>query len=423
MDQAAPSSAMLATTATRHESDLTDLHSPPPLFEGFVLAGFECSDHRLRDGRRLDLIASTRHDQLADADFARLRSLGITTCREGVSWVRSEPRRHQYDFGTADVLLRAAERQQVQLLWDLLHFGWPDDVDVFDPGFPTRFGAFAAAFGAWYRDRSDRPLIVSPINEMSFLAWAGGDVQYMNPFAAARGVELKTQLVLATIEAIEAIRNVVPGARFLAPEPIIHIERSPEKPKTWARVESDNLLQYQAWDMLSGRVWPRLGGHPRYLDIVGVNFYPDNQFMLDGDTIRRGDPRYQPLSKLLQIVWERYRRPMLVSETGTEGESRGEWFRYVAEECCEAMRAGCELHGVTLYPIANHPGWVDDRHCENGLWDYPNEAGERALFEPLAKEVRALSGLLRDERTAMLTRAPTLSHVGALTAHRRSDVE
>jgi len=52
-----------------------------PLFDTFFLGGFECSCHLLEDGRRLDLTASTRHDVLADADFARARAAGLTmTC-------------------------------------------------------------------------------------------------------------------------------------------------------------------------------------------------------------------------------------------------------------------------------------------------------------------------------------------------------
>jgi hypothetical protein len=39
-----------------------------PLFDGFFLGGFECSCQKLHDGRRLDLLASTRHDELADED-------------------------------------------------------------------------------------------------------------------------------------------------------------------------------------------------------------------------------------------------------------------------------------------------------------------------------------------------------------------
>jgi hypothetical protein len=385
-----------------------------PLFEGFVLGGFECSDHRLADGRRLDLLASTCHDRFVEQDYARLRRMGMTACREGVSWVRSEPRQHQYEFGSVLQRVRAAERLGVQVIWDLLHFGWPDDVDVFDPAFPARFGRFAGAFARFYQGVSEAALFVSPINEMSFLAWAGGDVRYMYPFEAARGVELKVQLVLATIEAIEAIRSVVKGARFLSPEPVIHIERAPEQPKTWARVESDNLLQYQAWDMLEGRVWPRLGGKPSYLDIVGVNYYPDNQFMLDGTTVSRGDPRHRAFSALLQDVWERYRRPLLISETGCEGDARAEWMRYMGEECVKALHAGCELHGLTLYPVLDHAGWVDDRHCHNGLWGYADETGERPAHEPLVHEIRALSSRLHSERDTMLARA---THASVAIAH------
>jgi beta-glucosidase/6-phospho-beta-glucosidase/beta-galactosidase len=372
------------------------------LFDGVFLGGFECSCHRLEDGRRLDMQASTRHDELARADYRAVRDVGMTACRDGVSWVKVERRTGMYDFGSAAELLHAAEGCGVRVIWDLMHFGWPDDVDLFSPSFPERFGKYARAFATWYASEMDGPPMVSPINEMSFLAWAGGDVRCLNPFEAARGVELKVQLVRATIEAIEAIRSVVAGARFFQPEPVIHIVPSPDHPKTWRRVESDELLQYQAWDMLTGRVWPGLGGRPGYLDIIGVNFYPDNQFMLDGTTIGRQDTRYKPFSAMLLEVWNRYGRPMIVSETGAEGDARAPWLRYVCAECVSAMRMGCELHGVTLYPVIDHPGWVDGRHCRNGLWEYADEQGRRRACVPLLREIERQRGPLLAARTEML---------------------
>jgi hypothetical protein len=45
------------------------------------------------------------------------------------------------------------------------------------------------------------------------------------------------------------------------------------------------------------------------------------------------------------------------------------------------------LHGLCMYPIVNHPGWDDDRHCYNGLWDYPDTSGARDIYEPLAREL------------------------------------
>jgi hypothetical protein len=51
------------------------------------------------------------------------------------------------------------------------------------------------------------------------------------------------------------------------------------------------------------------------------------------------------------------------------------------------MKIGTAVEGICLYPIVNHPGWEDDRHCHNGLWDYPNDRGEREIYLPLAEEL------------------------------------
>jgi len=375
------------------------------LFDGFMVAGFECSDQRLEDGRRLDLLTSTQHDRWIDADYARLRALGIRACREGVSWVHCERSPRAFDFSRLAPRVDAARRHGLRVAWDLMHFGWPDDVDVFATGFPARFGRYAAAVARWFADHGEHEPLITPINEMSFLAWAGGDVRCLNPFAMARGVEFKAQLVLASIEAIEAIRAVSPRARFLQPEPLIRVIPDPSQPRTWRRVACDDLLQFQAWDMLAGRVWPRLGGDPRYLDIVGVNVYPANQFTIDGTTIERGDARYHPLAGQLLEVAARYGRPLLISETGSEDGDRAPWLRYVADECATALRADCDLHGLTLYPVLNHPGWLDDRHCRNGIWDYADAEGHRVPDDALAEEVRRQGPRLADERAAMLERS------------------
>ena len=156
--------------------------------------------------------------------------------------------------------------------------------------------------------------------------------------------------------------------------------------------------------MLTGRVCPWLGGREDYLDVVGVNFYSDNEFTLDGETVFLGDLRYKPFARMLLDVHQRYRRPMLVTETGSEGDDRAPWLRYVARQCVAALAEGCELHGVTLYPVVSYPGWADGRLCENGLWGYADARGERAPYEPLLAEIREQEGALRAARAAMLAR-------------------
>jgi hypothetical protein len=39
--------------------------------------------------------------------------------------------------------------------------------------------------------------------------------------------------------------------------------------------------------------------------------------------------------------------------------------------------------------VLNHLGWDDDRHCQNGLLDFPLDAstGERGVVAPLAHEL------------------------------------
>jgi hypothetical protein len=57
--------------------------SQPSLFRSFLLGGFECSTHRRRDGLRLDLIAATRHDLLAEEDYRQLAEHGTHAARDG----------------------------------------------------------------------------------------------------------------------------------------------------------------------------------------------------------------------------------------------------------------------------------------------------------------------------------------------------
>jgi hypothetical protein len=131
-----------------------------------------------------------------------------------------------------------------------------------------------------------------------------------------------------------------------------------------------------------------LGGDPKYIDVIGVNYYPHNQWAFHGKMIPYTDPRYRPFNKMLIEVYERYRRPLLIAETGTELRKRARWLRYVGEQSRIAMASGVPLHGICLYPILNHPGWADDRHCHNGLWDYGDREGRRAICRSLAAELK-----------------------------------
>jgi hypothetical protein len=373
-------------------------------FNTFWMAGFECSCQRLRNGRRLDLSAATGHERWAAADYARLRSLGITTVREGLHWQRSTTPSGRLDLATVLPRVRAARDAGVQVIWDLCHYGWPDGVDIFRPAFVARFAEWAKAVAEVVAGETGEIPLYVPVNEISFWSWAGGEVGYLNPFAVGRGFELKAQLVRAALAATDAVWSVDPRARILHVDPLIHIEADPEHPEDGPDAEGHRLAQFQAGDMLRGELWPQLGGDPRYVDLVGVNYYPNNQWILNGPTIERGSPLHRPLRDMLREAWERSGKPLFVAETGAAGEARGPWLAHVGDEVRAARRAGVPVLGVCLYPILDYPGWDDDRHCEVGLWGYADEAGERPLCRSLAAELRRQQQLSRlagkDEITA-----------------------
>ncbi len=359
------------------------------LFRSFFLGGFECSTHRLRNGRRLDLVHSTRHDEFAAFDYRLLQSHGILTARDGLNWPGIEQHPGQYDFSGAVRLLKAAREARMQVIWDLWHYGWPDDLDIFSAAFVTRFVAYAREAAKRISEHIDVPF-VSPINEISFFSWAGGEGGIFNPFAVNRGDEMKRQLVRASIEAIHAIREVNPATRIFQIDPLINVVPRTSRRKDVEAAEAYRQSQYHAWDMILGRAEPGFGGQGNLIDAIGVNYYIHNQFVWHGSTsalIVPSDPRYRHFSVMLQEVFERYRRPVFIAETGIEDETRPAWLRYICREVYAAWAAGVQVEGVCLYPIVNHPGWEDDRHCYNGLFDYADDSGHRDVYAPLAAEL------------------------------------
>jgi hypothetical protein len=174
---------------------------------------------------------------------------------------------------------------------------------------------------------------------------------------------------------------------MVSPEPVIHIVGRPHVPGDAKEAEAYRLSMFEAWDMILGRVHPDLGGSESNIDVIGVNFYDRNQWWNFGETIWRSNPAYRPFREILDEVYKRYRRPMFVAETGTEDDERPAWLAYIAGEVQAAAERGVPMEGICLYPILNHPGWDDERHCHNGLFDYADAGGRREVFRPLANEI------------------------------------
>jgi beta-glucosidase/6-phospho-beta-glucosidase/beta-galactosidase len=358
-------------------------------FSSFFMGGFECSTHRNAKGHRLDLINSTRHDEFAEADYSRLIELNIKTCRDGLRWHLIEPEPFSYDFSSLELQIAAAKKTGMEVVWDLFHYGYPDDLDIFSGHFIERFASYSRIATEYIVSELGRPFFVCPVKEISFFSWIAGQVGRFYPCAKRSGGLLKRQLVRAAIESTKAIRAVEPSARIVITDPAIHVVPQRTTPAARRAAEMYRKSQFEAFDMLCGRRNPELGGTEDTLDIIGLNYYFHNQWHHPSRRkIPRGHEVYRPLSEILREFYDLYGKPIFISETGIEDDERPDWFRYVCEQTSSAEASGIDINGVCLYPIVNHPGWVDNRHCHNGLWDYADDKGHRDIYQPLADELR-----------------------------------
>ena len=362
------------------------------LFESFFMGGFECASHRRRDGRRLDLIAGTQHDVNAVADYRSLARHGIRTVRDGLRWHMIETSAGRYDWTSFLPMVRAARETGTQVIWDIAHWGWPDDIDIWSLDFIDRFGRFAAAAAQVVKDETDAVPFYVPVNEISFWSWAGGGLGFISPLAQGRSNELKGILVKAAITAIEAVKSVDPRARLVTAEPAIQVLPRSNHMQDIHAARQYTLAQFEALDFLSGRARPELGGRPDYVDIIGVNYYLHNQW-IDGDLpVSIDHPGYRPFREVLADIYERYRRPVFVAETGIEGDLRQAWLRILGSEIAAAQQRGVPVEGVCIYPVTDYPGWDDERVCLSGLLGYVAPDGSRTVHSPLAGELQIQQG-------------------------------
>ncbi len=369
-------------------------------FQSFVMAGYECADHLNAFGERVDLIQLTGHDQLISDDYNSIHHLGISTVREGIRWSFVEKTPFVYDWSQVEDIILNAQNIGIQIIWDICHFGFPDDLTPLHPMFARRFSELCKAFVLKYRSLvPDGILIVTPVNEVSFLSWLGGDARGTSPYCVNQGWEVKYMLMKAYVEGIEQMKSVDPDLLIMTTEPLVNIIASdPDNTSSVIDAAHKHNEQYQVLDMLTGKICPELRGKPEYLDIIGLNFYynnqwtyPEHQFIPWNDT--PPDPRWRKLQHLIEEVFLRFQKPIVISETSHPKEDRPKWFNMITNECIEVLNKRLPLYGCCLYPIIDRPDWdFPEQWHQSGLWDISNvDTLERKLHK---ESLQALQKLL-----------------------------
>jgi beta-glucosidase/6-phospho-beta-glucosidase/beta-galactosidase len=372
------------------------------IFPTFFLSGFECSTFLWgKDKKRRDLNAELRHYDHADEDYAMLQSLGIAVAREGVPWPLVDKGNGEYDFSCIDGFLAAQRRYNVLPIWDLCHYGYPDDLDPLGDveGFVERFQAYAKAAARYVAERAHHePLCFTPVNEPTFWGYMGGEWGWCAPFGKSPDDRRAFTLALARadIAAVAAIRSDFPDARMVHIDPLIWVVPPRNRPDLAEEAHREAYEDaYIAWDVISGLKHPEFGGSPEVIDILGFNNYSFGQMEYQGGgkpnlPLEPGDDRIRPLCDLLEEGWAKYKRPCVIAETSGLFGGRVDWLNDVVCESLAAVKRGVDLHGICLFPAVDMTDWHSDKWLHMGIADVEQLPTGALMRKPFVPYVEAL---------------------------------
>jgi beta-glucosidase/6-phospho-beta-glucosidase/beta-galactosidase len=357
-------------------------------FNSFFIAGYECADHLNAKGERIHLLEETEHDLRVVEDYELIQKIGIHTVREGICWSNVEKTPYHYDFDEVRHRIEKANLMGIQQIWDIMHFGCPDDIYPTHPHFEQRFVALCKAFVEFYNIHSQTPLIVVPINEISFHSWFAGESKGTAPYVKFAGWEIKYALCKAAISGIKMIKSLCPEALISMVEPMVYIHA--DEDSCLEDIQQQNDYQFQAIEMITGRICPELGGEQELIDLIGINYYWNCQWKPKGGTLLWPEVHKEriPIDEMIVHMDQKYSKPIWISETGHIGIGRAEWLNEMTEAVIACSKKGVTIHGLCLYPVIDRPNWDDLNDYHNcGIWDL-DEQKNRIPFAELIQEIQ-----------------------------------
>jgi dTDP-4-dehydrorhamnose reductase len=373
--------------------------------------GVECTVNR---------VGNTFHDQLERSgharhpeDLDRFAALGLTVLRYPVLWERLPPQGlDRADWSWTDERLERLRSLGLTPIAGLLHHGsGPPTTNLLAPDFPTRLASYAGAVARRY------PWINSytPVNEP--LTTARFSALYGHWYPHARDGRSFLRALINQCRAVAlsmaAIREVTPTARLVQTE---DLGKTFSTGRLTYQAEFENERRWLSFDLLCGRVdrdhalWPWLRrqgiseaelawflDHPCPPDTFGLNYYLTSERFLDDrlehyptsthggngrdryadvEAVRVRDEGISGPRALLLEVWERYHRPLAVTEVhnGCTREEQVRWLMEVWDAAQGLRRIGVQVQAVTAWALLGTFDWNSlvtraDGHYEPGAFD------------------------------------------------------
>ena len=345
---------------------------------GFMFAtGIECSYPTIEQGHwRRDEMDSTRHYSMWQRDFLLAREIGITHIRYGPPLHLVFEGRGQYNWDYCDPQLEELRDCGPEPIIDLCHFGVPSWLgNLQNPELGSALADYAEAFAKrypWVR-------FYTPVNEMYVCARMSALEGLWNEQLRDDGAYARAawNLAKASIAMSDAILKERADAIFInsessefyqpcCPDPHIHAAAAAANERRFLPLDliyahrlSDpmrDLLLKQGIsqddiDNLANREVPQRS-------ILGVDYYEWNERLIDRECKPLALGELFGWYVIANQYWERYRRPMMHTETNkpdASGAPRWLWRQWHNVQLLR--RSGVPLVGFTWYSLIDQIDW------------------------------------------------------------------
>jgi beta-glucosidase/6-phospho-beta-glucosidase/beta-galactosidase len=384
---------------------------------GFIFAtGVECSYPTIEQGRwRRDEMYGTRHYRHWQRDFELARQIGTTHLRYGppLHLILAGPASYRWEL--IDEPMMELEARGPEPIVDLCHFGVPDWLGNFqNPDIAEALAEYAGAFA----DRYPWVRFYTPVNEMYVCARMSALDGLWNEQCRSEQAFLNAafNLANASIAMTDAILTKRPDAILVNSESSEFYQPCCPDQEIVDRAALENERRFLPLDLLYARevsagMLTRLREHGREAEyrhllareppqrsVLGVDYYEWNEKLIDRDGRPRALGELFGWYVIASQYWERYRRPMMHTETNRIDASDAPRWLWRQWHNVQLLRsAGVPLIGFTWYSLTDQLDWgtalrtADGRVDPVGLFDLNRDP------RPVGLSYRHLIEMHRDQ--------------------------